>query len=169
MFLITQYSSFHTQHHSCRDWYHEGRTTALEENSSLHITAPYAFAVSSRYGQSATSPLVDARTGEHVAQVLYDFDSGSVFEALTPQNTPLVENGFPILVAVQGNPEENTVIGPGFSLGDEASEISRVVLEVDHNCTEPICNENVDSFRAIVESMKEWGTNATSFSRSKVR
>ena len=100
--------------------------------------------------------------------MLYDFYSGSVFEALSSENTPLVANGFPILVAVQGNPEENTVIGPGFSLGDEATEISKVVLEADHNCTKTTCKENVARFRSTVDSMKERGPSATSFFRSRV-
>ena len=157
---------FITSNCRCRNWYDSGRTSAIEMNASLHITPPYAFAVSGRYGQSATSPLIDPHTGEHVGQVLNDFLSSSVFETLTPKNTPLATSGFPVLIAVQGNPEENIVIGPGFAIGEEVKEISEVVLKYDHNCTKDVCKENIASFKTIVESMKEEVVRSTSFVRT---
>lgn len=134
--------------------------------ASLHITPPYAFAVSNRFGQSATSPLIDPHTGEHIGQVLNDFLSTSVFDTLRPENTPLATDGFPVLIAVQGNPAENTVIGPGFSIGDHSEEISKVVLKYDHDCETDECRDNIEAFKAFIGSRTEVAVRSTSFIRT---
>jgi hypothetical protein len=106
---------------------------------------------------------VDPRTGEHVGQVLLDFFSDSIFQAL---NDDRRSNGqFPILIAVQGEERKNAVVAPGFSLGDDAKEISEVVLEYD-DCNEEKCADNLAGFDAIVESMKKGEAGSTNFTRT---
>jgi hypothetical protein len=127
----------------------------MERNFSLHLTAPYTF-VSGEVAQSATSPLIDPSTGEHVGQVLVDFHSKSIFDALSFENTPLTDGGFPVLLAVQGDPSKDTVLGPGFDAGDVAKEISEVVLPKD-----------LVHFRRIVELMKGGDLDSNSFIRAR--
>ena len=134
---------------------------------SLHITAPYVFSEGTTIGQSATAPLIDPNTGEHVGQVLVDFISNNVADALGPESTPLSKGGFPIMIALQGDPESNTVIGPGFVVGgDESKEISEVVLPFDHKCTKKTCDDNLLRFRKVVESMKQGLEGTESFQRT---
>jgi hypothetical protein len=151
---------------SCRSWYDTGRKKAIEDNASLHVTAPYPFANADIIAQSATSPLMDPRTGEHVGQVLLDFSSRSILKALNEENTELPNGGFPILVAVQGDEIENTVIGPGFLIGKAAKEISEVVLREDHICNTQECAENLADFNRIVESMKNGEAGNKTFTRT---
>jgi hypothetical protein len=127
----------------------------MERNFSLYLTAPYTF-VSGEVAQSATSPLIDPSNGEHVGQVLIDFHSNSIFDALSDENTPLTDGGFPILLAVQGDPSKDTVKGPGFEAGDVAKEISEVVLPKDQ-----------EHFRRIVELMKGGDLDSNSFIRAR--
>jgi hypothetical protein len=151
---------------SCRRWYDTGRKNAIKDNASLHVTAPYQFAHESIIAQSATSPLMDPRTGEHVGQVLLDFSSDSIFEALDKENIELSNGGFPILIAVQGDEKENTVTGPGFLFGDAPREISELVLPQDYICNTQECDENLDGFADIVESMKKGEAGTTKFTRT---
>jgi hypothetical protein len=141
--------------HRCRGWYDEGKKLATERNFSLHLTAPYLF-VSGIVAQSATSPLIDPSTGQHVAQVLLDFFSNSVFDALTDENTSLTNGGFSVLIAVQGDTDADTVKGPGFAPGDDPKEVTEVVLPKD-----------VENFRSIVGSMKEGHHKSNKFTRDK--
>ena len=138
----------------------------MEQNVSLHITAPYQFAVQKLYGQSSTMPLVDPRSGQFVGQILHDFYSNSVFDAFDDEHSSLSETGFPILVAVQGHAEENTVIGPGFDIGVESKKISQVVLPDDSACTRSNCERNIEKFRLIEKAMKAGETDLTSFVRT---
>ena len=152
----------------CRGWYATGKKKALEENELLHITAPYAFASSGLIGQSCTMALVDPTTGEHVGQVLSDFQSNSVFDALSVENTPLSKGGFPTLVTVQG--EKDTVVGPGFEVGDEAVAIAELVLPMDKDCDEEgNCqgNQNWDAFQRIVDTMKAGQSSLHAFTRTR--
>ena len=152
---------------SCRGWYHHGRQLAIEEDTPLHITAPYLFSEGVTIGQSATAPLMDPNTGEHVGQVLVDFISNNVADTLGPAKTRFSKGGFPIMIAVQGDPDSNTVIGPGFVVGgDESKEISEVVLPFDHNCTKQICSENLARFQKVVASMKLGLEGTESFTRT---
>jgi hypothetical protein len=138
---------------------------AIEQNISLHVTAPYAFAGGTTIGQSVTVPLVDPRSGEYVGQVLNDFLSNTIFGALVNKSTVLSEDGFPVLVAVQGNPEENTVVGPGYKIGDDATEISRVVLRQDYDCNSAVCGARRRAFSALVASMNAGESGRTNFTR----
>ena len=161
----------------CRSWYHTGRQNAIEENSTLHITAPYVYAGTNAFvAQSATSPLIDPHTGQHVGQVLNDFRSTNVANALVNETT-LATGGFSILIAVQGSQQENAVIGPNYTVDDskrgvasalvvDPTEISVLVLPFDHGCSTALCAENLESFRMIVESMNRGEEDRTSFRRS---
>ena len=154
---------------SCRGWYDTGRKNAIEKNASLHITGPYAFASSGLIGQSATMALLDPKTGEHVGQVLNDFQSNSVFDALSDVRTQLSDGGFPILITVEG--ELDTIVGPGFSVGDDPTAISELVLPFDKECDdEGVCNdnENMQGFEAIVNSMKSGHASLNAFTRTRL-
>jgi hypothetical protein len=151
---------------SCRSWYDTGRKKAIKDNASLYVTAPYPSADDGTIVQSATSPLMDPRTGEHVGQVLVDFFSDSILEPLDKENTKLTSGGFPILIAVQGDEKENTVTGPGFLFGDAPREISELVLPQDYICNTQECDENLDGFADIVESMKKGEAGTTKFTRT---
>lgn len=108
----------------CRDWYATGRRLSEEEGIPLYVTPPYLFSGNERVGQSCSSPLVDPITGKHVGQTLLDFLPESVINSLRPENTVLGPDGFPILITVRddgfGN---NTVVGPGFTLGGPGAPI----------------------------------------------
>jgi hypothetical protein len=140
----------------------------LEKNSSLYVAAPYLFAVlSGTVAQTATSPLIDPITGEHVGQVNVDFSSNSVFDALDKKNTVLLKGGFPILIAMEVDRLKETVIGPGFSLGDAPIEIAKLVLSADFGCDNDVCKENLDFFDAVLESMYLGESSTTEVRRSK--
>jgi hypothetical protein len=138
---------------------------AIERNISMYITAPYVFQGRSINGQSVTLPLVDPRSGEYVGQVLNDFYSHAIFRKLDNITTPFTEGGFPVLIAVQEIPKENTILGPGYNIGDNATEISRVVLRRDYDCNSALCEARIDVFRAIVASMNSGESNTTNFTR----
>lgn len=112
-------------------------------------------------------PLIDPRTGEFVGQILYDFYSNSVFEALDSKETPLSETGSPVLIAVQGDSEKNTVIGPGFDIGVDSKMVSQVVLPMDYGCSHATCERNMGRFDTIEESMKAGKDGVSSFTRTK--
>lgn len=131
------------------------------------MTAPYLFAdLLGTIAQTATSPLVDPNTGEHVGQVNVDFSSKSVFDVLDKMNTVVMKGGFPILIAIEVNDRKETVIGPGFSLGDAPIEIAKLVLSADFGCDSDVCKENLDFFDAIVKSMYLGESSTTEVRRS---
>jgi hypothetical protein len=138
---------------------------AIESNISMYITAPYVFQSREINGQSVTLPLVDPRSGEYVGQVLNDFYSHAIFRKLDNTTTPLTEGGFPVLIAVQGRPEENTILGPGYNMGDNATAISRVVLRQDYDCNSALCEARIHGFGAIVGSMNSGASDTTIFTR----
>jgi hypothetical protein len=149
---------------SCRSWYDTGMKLAIEQNISMLITAPYAFSAGI-VGQSVTYPFVDPRSGEFVGMSIFDFYSNTILGALESKSTPLSEGGFPILIAVQENPEENTVLGPGYKIGDDATEISRVVLRKDYACSSAVCEARIRDFSDIISSMRVGDSGTTNFTR----
>lgn len=152
----------------CRSWYDTGRRLALEEDSTLHITAPYVFAISKINAQSATSPLIDPKTGEHVGQVLQDFQPKSQFDALHQNNTQLSDGGFPILIAVRDD-GLNTILGPNFPIGQRPQSILDVVLPNDtaDRCNTTMCQDHRTSFRHIETSMTKGISSVDGFTRGK--
>jgi hypothetical protein len=150
---------------SCRGWYDVGKNLAIYNGTSLHITAPYQFS-RVMVGQSATSPLVDPRTGEYVGQTLYDFRADDIYDALL-EHAPLSSGKFPVLIAMQSDGDNDTVIGPGFSLSESAKPIAQVVLPMDSNCTEGGCSKRVAIFDKIVGSMKVGNSSMETFSRKE--
>jgi hypothetical protein len=155
----------------CRPWYDTGRKLFLNDSTPLYVTAPYLFAAAleDRYGQSATSPLFDPQTGDHVGQVLVDFTSDSVFTALDSENTALTTGGFPILINMPlDRSDGDSVIGPGLLRNDSAKPISQLVLPHDHKCTssEEQCALHLSEFEAIVDAMKNGESGVANFSRT---
>jgi HAMP domain-containing protein len=141
---------------SCRGWYDTGRKLAMQKDTFLHITAPYQFAQGLdqiSVAQSATSPLVDPKTGKHIGQVLMDFHPDAIYEALD-QHTPLSPVGFPILVAAQEDNDSDTVVGPGYSRSNSSISIAAVLLDKEMLCTDSECAINQAAIEKIVESMK---------------
>ena len=137
--------------------------------STLHITAPYLFAVSKIIAQSATSPLIDPKTGEHVGQVLQDFFSGSIFDVLNTTNTKYSKEGFPILIAIENDDGKNTIIGPNFSLdfSKPQSIVDVVLMDGDGSCTTTMCSDHQDSFGIIEKAMKDGESDTKNFTRTK--
>ena len=143
---------------------------ALDKNrkSTLHITAPYVFAVSKINAQSATSPLIDPKSGEHVGQVLQDFFSGSIFNVLDRSNTKYTMEGFPILIAVEDDDGKNAIIGPDHNLWDRPRSIVDVVLPNDAgSCNTTICKDHQDSFGTIEKAMKDGRADVGGFKRTR--
>jgi hypothetical protein len=142
----------------------------MQNGTSLHVTAPYRFATTlAVFAQTATSPLIDPATEEHVGQVLLDFFALPIYQVLE-EHTPLSDGGFPILVAAQSDDCCDTVIGPHFSLNETAKSISEVVLPIDSTCQgipESECASNLAAFDEIVRSMKAGETKTETFIRKK--
>jgi hypothetical protein len=153
---------------SCREWYHTGRTNALQEGNVLYITAPYLFAEEEQVAQSATSPLVDPRTGTYVGQVLLDFSVTQALGALSSSRTPLSFGGFPLLITTGTNTFlGDTVIGPGLNGSVTAEPVSEVVMPFDLDCQgEGVCIKRKSEFGSIVEAMKGGNTSTVTFERS---
>lgn len=142
----------------CREWYDTGMKRALYNNSGLYVTPPYPFAaIDNFFGQTATSPLIDPRTGEHVGQTLVDFVSQKVFRSLHQNNTPLATGGFPVVITGLADTNgANTVIGPGFSLSnDDSVPIGDLLLPYDNSCSSPDidCGHRRE-FEVVSELMK---------------
>jgi hypothetical protein len=67
----------------CRDWYATGKIRSLELGKAVHITAPYVFALTAvleraQVAASATSPVVNPKTGGDMGQVLLDYSPSSI-------------------------------------------------------------------------------------------
>lgn len=124
-------------------------------NTYLHVTAPYEFATGGTvlFAQSATTPLIDPLTAEHVGQVLFDFFPTDIIRIIE-EDTPLSSGGFPILVATESAYDADTVVGPDYSLSDPPSPIASKVLAVDVDCDRAVCRANVEAFNEVVEKMK---------------
>ena len=134
----------------------------------MHITAPYVFAVSKINAQSATSPLIDPKTGEHVGQVLQDFYSESITNILNETKTKYSDEGFPILIAVESDDGKNTIIGPGYTPFSSAQSIAETVLPNDGaGCSSAACETNYGSFARIERSMKDGNADVDGFTRTK--
>ena len=136
----------------CREWYDTGKRLAENNESHLHITPPYWFSSRAKTGQSATSPLIDPRTREHVGQVVVEFLSGPIYESLDHRNTPLRDGDFPILITTSS--DADSVVAPGFSALDESARpVSELVLPHDHHCDKRACVKNMEG-KACVKNME---------------
>lgn len=152
----------------CRRWYEDGRQRAINDQSFLHITAPYQFATSGQavaFAQSATAPLVDPKSGKHHGQVLLDFLPTRMIRSVS-QETKLEDGGFPFLVSAGVGPEADTVIGPGYGVDDPPTSISNLILPYDKDCSTGVCTSHIEAFGKIVMDMKSGGTGNATFERS---
>jgi hypothetical protein len=156
---------------SCRGWYDSGRERFIAGNSLLHITPPYLFASQTargpRYAQTATIPIFDPITSDHVGQTYLDFVATPIYRALQ-DNINLGFEGFSILITVERGNTPETIIGPGVAEGQDSVYISDGVLPHDINCSKSDgCEERRNEFEIIVNSMKNGESNNVAFTRKK--
>jgi len=138
-------------------------------NTYLHVTAPYEFATATTqvtFAQSATAPLMDPRTGDHVGQVLFDFLPTAMIHSLNDE-TPLSNGGFPFLIATQSAYGADTVVGPNYNLSDPPTSIATKVVPFDISCDLVVCQSNLEAFNAIVKAMKAGEEGNVTFYRTR--
>ena len=131
----------------CRGWYETGVKTAMELNQPAYVTEPYEFSVGGLFGGSAGSAIFDPATGKLIGQTLLDFSPTRLVEHLSNWSDASVLFTF---VIVPGEDEENTLIGPGHSIGDDPMAIDDVVLPHDD-----LSSANRREFAGITKRMKE--------------
>jgi hypothetical protein len=152
----------------CRGWYDTGRKLSINENSFLHVTAPYRFASAAKdsYAQTATMSLMDPLSGEHIGQTLLDFLATPVYRSLESE-TFLYSGGFAVLITVEGD-STNTVIGPGVSTDQVSLPVTQSVLRYDAQCRShnSACRKRFETFQLIAEDMQRGSSGSTSFERS---
>ena len=145
----------------CRGWYHKGKDARGVNGSFIYATPPYDFASRGIVAQSASSPVLDPRTGEHVGQTMVDFISQPILDSLDEDNFSLSGKGFPILITMESdNFGADTVIGPGLRGG--AKPIADLVLPNDPDCQGKSCDEG---FYSILSEMKAGGKDTAKFTR----
>ena len=113
---------------------------------------------------------MDPITGTHVGQALVDFLPEDIVVQLRPENTPLADKGFPILITAQPNSfGADTVVGPGYSIGEsEGQPIGNLVLPDDDNCSDaedPKCANRLE-FEEILVEMRAGKAGTTTFTRT---
>ncbi|CAJ1915438.1 unnamed protein product [Cylindrotheca closterium] len=137
----------------CREWYDTGKKQYESDGTSLYVTSPYSFASNDLIAQTATTALFHPQSGEHVGQVLLDFRTTSIYNALDVE-TDLKEGGFPVVVTTAGNVGD-TVIAPGFEYATESAvPVASKVLAYDYGCDDGDCTNNLNRFAEIIASMK---------------
>ena len=153
----------------CREWYATGAEVA-KNGSGIYITAPYAFADGTQVGQSATSGMIDPKTGIHVGQVLVDFMGDPIFDSLEQDNTKVRPGGFPLMItSISDNFGRDTVVGPGVDRASEGKPVVDLVVPYDVNCTTgrtAVCDERLSSFSEIANAMKNGETGVAEFTRT---
>jgi hypothetical protein len=153
---------------SCRGWYHTGRLQFLENATTVYFTPPYVYSGNTgSVAQSATGALVDPVTSAHVGQTLVDFTPKLVFSAFSPENTPLKEYGYPVLItptALDPVTGGDTVIGPGLVRDAAPPPIEDLVVKSEsRNCTTDC--QGREHFIAIVDKMKRGDKGSTTFAK----
>ena len=120
----------------CRGWYANGKKIWEESGTSIYCMPPYLFAGNGKMGQSCSSPLFDPNTRKYIGQTLIDFLPQSIIDSLKEDNQ-LTEEGFPILISTQvGSFCADTIVGPGFNIGDPDQPIEELVLPHEmHKCS----------------------------------
>ena len=151
----------------CRGWYDSGKKIADDGRNPLHVTSPYPFA-SGITGQSSTLPLVDPQLGTHVGQALVDFLPQDIIDSLLPENTPLADGAFPILITAQPDGSgADTVVGPGYNIdSEEQYPIGDLVLPYDcSDIADPKCINRL-KFEEILDDMRSGKENSSNFMRT---
>ena len=114
--------------------------------------------------------MVDPVTGTYVGQALVDFLPEDIIVQLLPENTPLADKGFPILITAQPDSfGADTVVGPGYSIAEsEGQPIGDLVLPDDDTCIDvddPKCASRLE-FEDILVEMRAGKTGTTTFTRT---
>lgn len=156
----------------CRGWYNTGKELHASGSSSLHITSPYLFATgrtpdSKTFAQTATIPIYHPMSSEHVGQTYLDFVATPIYRALQ-DNSYLGSDGFPILITVDLDNAQETILGPGMSEGQDSIAIMDSVLPLDANCSlGDRCEDRRNIFENIVSSMKRGESKEAVFTRKR--
>lgn len=98
--------------------------------------------------------------------MLFDFRADLIYDELS-ENTPLPGGGSPILIALQVEGDDNTIVGPEFSRTESARPIAAVVLKEDSACTDVECADRINRFNEIVASMNRGEEGHASFAMRK--
>jgi hypothetical protein len=137
----------------------------LENATTVYFTPPYVYSQGITVAQSATGALVDPATSYHVGQTLVDFTPNLVFSAFSPENTPLKEYGYPVVItptALDPVTGGDTVIGPGLVRDVAPLPIEDLVLKYEsRNCTTDC--QGREQFISIVANMKRGDMGSTKF------
>ena len=140
----------------CRMFYNTGKELAESGEAELFVTSPYRFATDEIMTQTCTSPLRDPMTNIYVGQVFVDFQTDSILDILSANNTPLPAGGFPLLMAAHPEIEGlDAIIGPGFTLKEDSPKsIEEVVLRNEIYCIDASCERNKEEFGAMLERIR---------------
>ena len=120
------------------------------------MTEPYQF-TNGKFGGSAGSAIFDPTTGGLIGQTLLDFSPTGLVEHLSNWSDASVLFTF---VIVPGE-NEDVLIGPGHSIGDEPKTIGDIVLPHDGNSS-----LNRRMFATITEKIKNAERGDVSFQRT---
>ena len=120
----------------CRDWYATGKKMWEASGASIYCNSPSLYA-NGLMGQSCSSPLFDPITRKHIGQTLIDFLPQAIIDSLKEGNQ--LKEGYPILITTQVNSfGTDTIVGPGFNLGDPGHPIEQLVLQETGKPTEEL-------------------------------
>jgi len=111
----------------CRDWYASGKDHYMSLNVSVHITAPYVFAIRNDIAASATAAVANPNTGEYVGQTLLDFYPEGVKHGLEGLGGIIPVLITPDVDATGGD----TVVGPNMTSGWKSASILDLLFEHD--------------------------------------
>jgi len=151
----------------CRDWYHTGKMKYEKNNNWSHFTAPYKFANSNFFGQTASMPIVDPNTNMHVGQSVVDFTIQQILDVLDEMTTPLLKDGFHILIASeQDDFNSETIIAPGYFHNKTADPIAKFVLPHDDCKLKTSNNIYCRDFDRILVKMQAGYNGTEEFART---
>jgi hypothetical protein len=146
----------------CRDWYATGKNRSLALGKAVHITAPYVFALTAlqaraQVAATATSPVVNHRTGEYMGQVLLDYSPSSIRLSLERLSAPLSI----VITPEEDATDGDTLIGPNKTAGWKSSPIGNLVFLEEDSLNRAIFE------RDVLANMKNGNSNISYVTRLK--
>ena len=143
----------------CRPWYREGEEAAAK-GDPLHVTPPYRFAYDRvEFGSSAIAPIFDTRTDKLLGLALTDLSPTRIIQALNRTDSHFLT----LVSAVTDAGGDDTVVGPGFQVGDDPKPITDVVLPYDYGLS-----NTRDVFLGAVRKMKAGESGDIDFVRTNL-
>jgi hypothetical protein len=144
----------------CKGWYRDGKLA-----DTLHLTAPYVFALKGEVATSMTFPLVDPTSGEHVGQTLIDFLPEGLMEVTEVGDNHTFDrrrNSFTIFVTPSSDAlGGDTLAGPGYAMGSTSPPIQSLVMP----CDDPSSQNRRDFDAGVLAAMKQGQSGERSFHR----